>query len=226
MNRRELPTLRSTHRATLFAVCVLTTIVSARADVFDRPATAAALAAGPLAGPAKQIADAQVIRGRFLFKRYLADIPKPLESSGDYTLVKGLGIDWHTREPFDSEAIVTARGVVQIDDGNASPRVGGDAPAQQAAIRLLSALLTLDVETLATSFELFGGADGARWSLGLRPRAQDVQTFVRDATISGAAQVETVELHDANGDRTSIEFHDVAYDASPPSAAERARFEQ
>ncbi|HET6474278.1 MAG TPA: outer membrane lipoprotein carrier protein LolA, partial [Pseudomonadales bacterium] len=159
-------------------------------------------------------------------KRYLADIPKPLESTGDYTLIKGVGIDWHTREPFDSEAIVTARGVVTMDDGNATVRDGGDTPAQQAAIHLLSALLTLDVATLATSFDLFGAADGARWSLGLRPRAQDVATFIRDATISGAAQVETVDLHDANGDRTSIEFNDVAYDPSAPSAAEQARFER
>jgi len=210
-------------RTTLLAVCALT-MLAARADVFDRPTTADALLAGPLAAPAKQIADAQSIRGRFVFKRYLADIPKPLESSGEYVVLKGIGIDWHTLAPFDSESIVSGNGVTQIDEG-AARRTDADAPAMQAVIRMLSALLSLDVAALSSTFELFGGtaADG-RWQIGLRPRAQDLATFVREATIAGAAQIDAVSLRDANGDRTEIEFHDVAYDAAPPSPAERARF--
>jgi len=204
-------------------VCALT-LLPARADVFDRPTTAADLIAGPLATPAKQIAGAQAIRGRFVFKRYLADIPKPLESSGEYVVLKGVGIDWHTLTPFDSETIVTGNGVTQIDEG-AARRADVDAPAMQAVIRTLSALLSLDVAALSSTFELFGGAtaDG-RWELGLRPRAQDLAAFIRDALIAGSVQIDRVSLGDANGDRTEIEFHDVAYDAAPPSQAERARF--
>src|SRR5262249_10655861 len=149
-------------------------------------------------------ADAQVIRGRFVFKRYLTDIPKPLESSGEYVVLKGVGIDWHTLRPFDSESIVTAGGVMQIDDG-AARRAEVDAPALQAVIRLLSALLALDVGTLSSTFELFGGSADVGWLIGLRPRELDLSTFVRDATIAGAVQIDVVALHDANGDRTEIE---------------------
>jgi hypothetical protein len=45
----------------------------------------------------------------------------------------------------------------------------------------------------------------------------------RDAVIGGTAQVEKLTLHDANGDRTEIEFSDVAY-AAQIGAAERNLF--
>jgi hypothetical protein len=210
-------------RATVLAACVLT-VLPARADVFDHPTTADALLAGPLATAAAQIAGAKAIRGRFVFRRYLADIPKPLVSNGEYVVLQGVGIDWHTLQPFDSESIVTGNGVTQIDEG-AAHSADVDAPAMRAVIRMLSALLSLDVAALASTFELFGDAavDG-RWQIGLRPRAQDLATFIRDATIAGAAQIDTVSLRDANGDRTEIEFHEVRYDTASPSPAERARF--
>jgi hypothetical protein len=228
-------TVQSLRRSTLVALSVLASastyvgmIATAYADVFDHPTTAAALLAGPLAQPARQLADAQAIRGRFVFKRYLPGISKPLESSGEYVVLKDVGIDWHTLAPFDSEVVVAKDGVTQIDDGTARRLGNADASgadAMHAAIRMLSALLTLDVDALAATFDLFGDDTDGRWSVGLKPRAQDVATLVRDATISGARQVETVELHDANGDRTEIEFHDATY-AAVPSAADQAHFDK
>jgi hypothetical protein len=219
-------------RSTLIASSVLTGLATAvwaaaptQSDVFAHPTTAAALLAGPLAQPAQQLGDAQAIRGRFVFKRYLPDIPKPLESSGEYVVLKDVGIDWHTLQPFDSEVIVAKDGVTQIDDGAAHRLGNADQSAMHGAIRMLSALLMLDVDALASTFDLFGSEADGRWSVGLKPRAKDVSTIVRDATISGASQVETVELHDANGDRTAIEFRDVTYDAAS-TPADRARFDR
>jgi hypothetical protein len=222
-HRREIA-LPPPRRSTLLATGLFLS-ATAHADVFDHPATGADLLAGPLAQAAAQLAGAQAIRGRFVFERYLPDVPKPLQSSGEYVVLKGIGIDWHTLAPFDSEVIVAANGVTQIDDGTARRLGNADQGAMHGAIRMLSALLTLDVDALAATFDLFGDVADGRWSVGLKPRAQDVATVVRDATISGSAQVETVELHDPNGDRTVIEFHDVTYDAAA-TAADRARFER
>ena len=50
-----------------------------------------------------------------------------------------------------------------------------------------------------------------------------VAAVFKDATVSGTEQVETLLLHDANGDRTEISFADVQY-AGKASVAEQALF--
>jgi hypothetical protein len=71
-------------------------------DVFDHPQSAEQLLKGPLAQPAAALRGAQVMRGKFVYKKYLREIPQPLISRGDFVFVRELGINWHTREPFDS----------------------------------------------------------------------------------------------------------------------------
>ena len=195
-------------------------------DVFAHPATADQLLNGVLAQPAKLIANTQVIRGEFVFRRFLAELPAPLESTGRYVFARGLGIDWHTEAPLDSESIVTATGTMQRDDGAVTMQADASAqPALRTASRILTSLLTLDVHALDSTFDLFGdGADG-RWEIGLKPSGAAVAAIVREATVAGGEQVERVTLHDANGDRTEITFRHVTYDAAAPSEQERARFE-
>ena len=216
---------RTVRAALVAAVALLEPAPALASDVFDHPLTADQLLATVLAVPAQRISGTQVIRGQFVFKRFLAELPAPLESSGEYTFVRGLGIDWHTLVPLDSESIVTASGTTQRDDGVVTMQADASAsPALRTATRILTSLLTLDVHALEPTFALFGATEGGRWEIGLRPTGQAVAAVVREATVAGAERVERVTLHDANGDRTEIDFRQVTYDAAPPTDAERERF--
>ncbi len=212
----------------LILCCLWLCVPAHAADVFNHPQSAEQLLKGPLAQPAAALRGAQLMRGKFVYKKYLREIPQPLVSTGDFVFARELGIDWHTREPFDSDFVLTAQGITQRDDGKTTVQVSaGEQPAVKIVARIFLALLSLDVASLQNSFALSGMQQGKpgseKWQIGLRPTVPAIAAVFKEATVSGAAQVEALMLRDANGDRTEISFSDVLYSADVP-AEDRARF--
>jgi len=202
-------------RAAAIAMLAITGAAQA-ADVFDHPQTAAQLMQGPLAQPAASLRDAQVLRGKFVYKKYLKEIPQPLISRGDFVFVKNQGIDWHTREPFDSDFVLTASGMKQVDEGRTTLQMNAsEQPAVRVVARIFLSLLSLDVNSLQSSFNLFGVQQGKQWQVGLKPTVQAIAAVFSDAVVSGEGQVQNLLLRDANGDRTEISFSDAQYAAAP-----------
>jgi hypothetical protein len=181
-------------------------------DVFNHPQTVTQLLQGPLQQPSNSLRDAQLMRGKFVFKKYLPEIPKPIVSHGTFVFVKELGVDWHTREPFDSDFVLTLQGMRQIDAGKTTMQMNAsEQPAVRIIAQIFLSLLSLDVQALQNSFSLYGVQQGRQWQVGLKPTVPAIANVFRDAIVNGAAQVDTLTLHDANGDRTEIEFSDVQY---------------
>jgi hypothetical protein len=219
-----------TSRLCALLLCLLAVNATA-ADVFDHPQTAEQLLKGPLSRSAAALRDAQVMRGKFIYKKFLKEIPQPLISRGEFLFARELGIEWHTREPFDSDFVLTAKGMTQTDDGKLTLQMNAsEQPAVQVVAHIFLSLLSLDVASLQKSFALSGvqlnkpsggKPDKSTWQIGLRPTVSAIAAVFKEAVISGDAQVETLLLRDANGDRTEISFADVQY-ASSITAAERA----
>jgi hypothetical protein len=114
-----------------------------------------------LSRPAAALRDAQVMRGQFVYKKFLKEIPQPLISRGDFLFARELGIDWHTREPFDSDFVLTAKGMTQRDDGKITLQMNAnEQPAVQIVAHIFLALLSLDVASLQNSFALSGWQRG------------------------------------------------------------------
>ena len=193
--------------------------------VFGHPANAAELATLTRA-TASSLKDAKVVRGRFVQRRYLADLAQPLESSGRFLFARDAGIEWHTEQPFDSQFLLTEAGITQRDEGGVSLRINAaDQPALAVVSRVFFALFALDLDALSHDFELFGEPCGnAGWVIGLKPRANALGSVFRHALVSGAASVARVVLEDGNGDRSEIELLDVQYDHGGLTAEERRRF--
>jgi hypothetical protein len=209
---------------TLLLLCGFACSAACAEDVFEHPQTATQLLQGPLAQPAASLRDAQVLRGKFVYRKYLKEIPQPLISRGEFVFVKGQGIDWHTREPFDSDFVLTANGMKQIDAGKTTVQMNAsEQPAVRVVAHIFLSLLSLDVNSLQSSFNLFGMQQGKQWQVGLRPTVTAIAAVFRDAIVSGATQVEGLVLHDANGDRTEISFAETQY-AATPSAQELQLF--
>lgn len=203
----------------LTAALAMLLIGNAQADVFDHPQTATQLLQGALAQPAAVLRDAQVMRGKFVYRKFLKEIPQPLVSRGDFVFVKGQGVDWHTREPFDSDFILTAAGMKQLDAGKTTLQLSAsEQPAVRVVAHIFLSLLSLDMNALQSSFKLFGVQQGNQWQVGLRPTVAAIATVFSDAVVNGGAQVEGLLLHDANGDRSEISFSDTRYTAAPTAA--------
>jgi len=195
-------------------------------DAFAHPATAAALRESLLAPITRDLARATVLTGNFTQRRLLHEIPRPLVSKGDFLLARELGVQWRTREPFDSELVLTRSGMtMRADSAETVEFSTRNQPAVRAAAEIVFALFALDLETLEHRFLLFAAGTPEQWQIGLRPRDAVTASVFRQAVISGSRQVERVVLEDAAGDRTEVHLSDVAVRSAPLSASERAHFD-
>ena len=209
-------------RAFALLLTFLFASATSAASVFDHPATAQQLLEGVLKQPAHELATEPVLRGRFTHRRYIAELTAPLVSTGEFVIARGQGIYWHTLEPFDSEFILTQRGIVQHDEGVQTLKLNAEEqPVVRLVARIFLALLSMDVQSLTSSFQLYGAQNGAAWQVGLRPSAAGVAAVFREAVVSGSSQVDQVTLFDANQDRTEIAFHDFDASHAPLTAAEK-----
>ena len=211
-------------RALLLAI-LFCPVASQAGDPFAHPATGKSLLEGTLARPAAQLAKAQVLTGKFTHSKHLRELPRPLTSVGEFIFARELGVYWHTQQPFDSEVVLTRSGILEKAEGTQTLQLSAD---DQPAVRMIAtvflALFTLDMATLEKNFELSTVSEGARWTIGLKPRGDAIAAMFTQATVSGAADVEEVVLTDAHGDRTVIEVTAITYSNAVPDAAARARF--
>jgi len=195
-------------------------------NLFDQPLTAKQLLETVLAQPAVELSATRVLSGKFIQRRYLNGLPRPLVSSGDFILAREQGILWRTTEPFASE-FVLAPGGMTLRDGDTETHVSdAERPALRTALEMLFAIFALDVARLADNFELHGLAQGDGWQVGLRPRSGGLAQVFDRAVITGARHVERIELTTAGGDRTELEFAGVVTRATALDATEAARFRQ
>jgi hypothetical protein len=209
----------------LLLVLLCTAVPGFAADtVFAHPASAIELA--KLTRPtALSLEKAKAVRGKFVQRRYLADLAQPLQSSGRFLFARETGIEWHTELPFDSQFLLAESGITQRDEGGVTMSIkASEQPALAVVSRVFFALFALDIGALSHDFELFGEPRGTGWVLGLKPRAEALGSVFRQAIVSGGATVERVVLEDGNGDRSEIVLQSVQYDAAGMTADERRRF--
>jgi hypothetical protein len=209
----------------VLACALWSTGLAADVDPFAHPATGEALLRTTLAQPAARLAKAQSLKGRFVHSKHLDEVPRPLVSTGEFTVARMLGVYWHTQQPFDSVVVLTPRGMVQRDEGAEARRLASERqPAVRVMARIFLALFTLDLASLERDFELHGVGHAQGWVLGLKPRSRALAGVFRQATVSGAGDVQQVVLTDAHGDRTVIDLSQLEYSDAPPDADLRALF--
>ncbi len=195
------------------------------AGLFAHPVRAAQLKETILARPAAELSAARVLAGKFVQRRYLHGLDRPLVSNGDFILAREQGVLWRTVSPFPSEFVLSRTGMIIRDGASATQVSSAERPALRAALEMFFALFALDVARLTDSFELYGEGQGDHWRVGLRPRQSGLAQVFEQAVISGAITVDRIELSSAGGDRTEIEFSGVETRAEL-DASDAARFRE
>lgn len=213
--------------AVLLVLLALAPGVRADSALFDPPPAALSRVQIHLAQPIEALRDSTVVRGRFTQLKHLSGFPQPLKSSGEFLFVRGLGVVWHTLEPFESRFVLDAVGI--REQGQAAPAAGPDsdagaAPALQMVSTVFLALFNLDLEALAAQFDLYSLPTAAGWTLGLRPRDPSVAAMADRITLRGQRRIEHIELSDGRGDVTAIQLHEVEISQVEATADQRARF--
>lgn len=187
-------------------------------NLFEHPRSAAQ-ARSVLVRAMPDAGRAEVLRGHYQQRKYLREIPRPLNSTGEFLLVRDRGIWWHTQTPLDAELTLPLNNPQQ--------------PGLESAAALLLALLVLDLEPLARNFDLYlletaprpVAPPAGRWQLGLRPRDAGLASLFEQVIVSGGQHVQHVTLYEATGDRTEITLESTSHPLSSLTLIERKRLE-
>ena len=174
-------------------------------------------------GVRARLAKPAVLRGQFEQQKQLQGFRNPLNSSGDFLLLRDRGIAWNTRQPFASSTRLTRRKLLAtMPDGSTQVLVDASAsPAMAAVNALLMALVAGDLDALATRFTLKEAlrADGG-WSLTLQPRDAALKQAFSRIVLDGDRYVRGVEIVEPAGDRTRIRFSSLR--EAPPATRQEA----
>ncbi|NBI12298.1 outer membrane lipoprotein carrier protein LolA [[Haemophilus] felis] len=145
----------------------------------------------------------QNIQGDFTQQRFLKALPKPITTSGQFTLLKNKGLLWQMQKPFASDVRVTAKGIMQW---NGQQWVENHKVGQSQQIQLFLGLLSGNIDGLSAQFspELKGTAE--HWQLTLTPNSLLMKQIFSHIQLQGDKLVKRIELHETQGDRTVIEL--------------------
>lgn len=161
-------------------------------------------------GPAPQVLVAgEILRGHFVQERQLAGFARPLRSEGSFVLVPGRGLIWHNEKPFNSTTIITARGILQLANGQEAMRLSAaKLPGLAQLYSVLGAALSGNTGPLQQTFTVSQTNDADSWRVELTPLSQSAQAMsqLRRLVLAGARYVDSVEVNRTGGDSDRITF--------------------
>lgn len=144
-------------------------------------------------------------RATFQEKKHIALLDKPLESSGELVFTPPDRLEKRTLAPRP-ERVVADRERVTLERGGKSQTLGlREHPAIAVLVDSIRDTLAGDLQSLTRTYSAALEGDRARWKLRLKPLDPAIGTLVERIEIGGAgAQVRTVDIFQADGDRSSM----------------------
>ena len=153
------------------------------------------------------LAKPDVLCGRFDQKKQLVGLKNAVSSSGRFCVVAGKGVLWRSLQPFPNTLRLTRDEIVQLHGDQVALRLDAK---QEPTIRLVNtvlfALLAGDLGELEKLFEIDGSIQNNAWSVTLKARDASLAKAIGSIALEGGAYVRSVTIHEASGDRTSIDF--------------------
>ena len=167
------------------------------------------------------------LKGRFTQSKKIRVIKKPLKSEGNFVLLKDKGVLWRTFKPRVVSVRVFHDEIAEIKDGRPTVIVSAkDQPALGLIGKVLFAVFSADIKELKRHFDFTRAAlkDPGGWEVSLRPRDAMIAKVIDGVEAAGTGTVESLTIHEVNGDVTSISFSEIS-STRPVTTEEAALFE-
>ncbi len=162
---------------------------------------------------------AGVIHADFTQTKTLQALKRPLRTSGRLVFARGQGVLWLIEKPYQASYALSAERVTEIGpDGARRVRAAREVPALAQVGRVFQAIFQGDIKGLEEHFEVTVSGDAERWRVELAPKPA-LARFLNGINARGGRFLDLIEIEEAQGDRTRIEFRDSRLDV-PLSEAE------
>lgn len=186
---------------------------------------AAVQAGAPIAKIQAMLSKPSVMCGRFDQTKQLAGMKKPLASSGRFCVMAGKGVMWRTVKPFPNTLRLTRDEIVAFQGERVSMRLDAK---QEPTVRMINSvlfsLLSGELGSLDTLFEVDGTAEASSWKVALKARQPALAKAIGAISLEGGSYVKTIHIDEASGDHTNIVFSDIKTGAGAITAEEAALF--
>jgi hypothetical protein len=149
------------------------------------------------------LAKSRPTKAEFVEKKYLALLDRPVESRGELLFTPPARMEKRTLAPKPETVVVDADRVSLERAGKRYTMGLRENPAIAVLVESIRGTLAGDLPALTRTYSV--GLDGtpARWRIVLRPLDPSLGTLVERVEIRGMqAQVRTVEIFQADGDRS------------------------
>jgi len=159
------------------------------------------------------MAETSGVEARFVERKEIALLSEPIETQGTLVFVPPDRLARTTALPSRSRLVIVGERFGFRDEA------GGDAvdlssnPMAREFVTNFIVLWSGDLAALRARYEPEFRADGASWSLALRPRARPLSDLIERVTLTGSGRaMRAMEMLETDGDRTTTRFEDVQVD--------------
>lgn len=145
---------------------------------------------------------------RFVEERHFKLLTEPLIVKGTLSF-EGDRLEKHNKEPEDERVVIDGQRVTIISAARQRPQSVylSDFPALDVFVSGLRATLRGDLSRLRNRFWVKYDHNGDAWRMTLTPLEAEALAVVREVKMSGkAVHMDTVEVIEASGDRSSIKL--------------------
>lgn len=159
---------------------------------------------------AQLTANPERLQGQFRQQKYLGVFDTSLTSSGRFDYQRSGQIRWQTELPVQSELIMTRAAIINRQAGQELIRMDTQSqPAAKVMSDIFFAVMASDWSLLSDYFLMQGELQAGAWVAHLTPLQADMATLIGAVELSGSQFLERVVMHEANGDRITIEFSEL-----------------
>ena len=188
-------------RALLMLLCLVSAVAHAEVE------PSAPAAGWGLPQLMHSLAQVQASQGKFVERKFLSVLNRPLESSGTISFKAPGHLEKHTLAP-KAEDLVLDQGVLTIDSKARNIKrtlVLQEYPAVWAFVESIRSTLAGDQATLERFYMIRLEGDAAKWRMQLLPLEQRTREMVREIAIAGRGnRVTSIEMSESNGDHSTM----------------------
>ena len=151
----------------------------------------------------RSLAQVKQAEGRFVERKFLSMLNRPLESSGTLLFQAPGHLEKHTLLPKE-ESLVLDQGVLTIESKARNIRrtlLLQEYPALWAFVESIRSTLAGDLPTLERFYRIELEGDAAHWKMRLLPIELRTREVMREIRIGGRGnRVDRIEMLESNGD--------------------------
>jgi len=148
------------------------------------------------------LAKTEITQGNFQQEKRLKILRKPLQSTGTFTYHQSKGVIWKTLTPVASLLLVNDTRLLTAQGELAVPAAFG---------KVFTAMLGGNLNQLSDGFSITGADQKSSWQLELKPKDELLKKIISSIVLSGDNELRLLEIQEAGGNATRIEFDKITH---------------